>query len=237
VARVAKPAEFAAKRNAILDSARRLVLTKGYQRMSVQDILADLQISGGAFHHYFDSRGALLEALIDRIQHESGEPLLPIVHDPHLTAIQKLQGYLSTLDQLRIERRQDVLAALNVWYEDANAVVRQRVAEAILELRAPMLSLIVRQGVREGVFTVAFPEQAGQVVVALLQAMGDAEARMLLVAAAAADQESRINAIVAMHSAYMEAIERLLGAPPDSLERADAEVVSAWVTGIRECSA
>src|SRR5581483_6054834 len=106
MARTTKPEEFASKRNAILDTAQRLVLTKGYEQMSIQDILNDLQISGGAFHHYFDSRGALLDALIKRILEESTAPLLSIVHDPHLTALQKLRGFLSTLDRLRVAHQQ-----------------------------------------------------------------------------------------------------------------------------------
>jgi len=59
---------------------------------------------------------------------------------------------------------------------DANAVVRQRVDEAIREQRAPWLSEVVRQGV----FTAKFPDQAGQVLAAVLHAVGDAQARMLL---------------------------------------------------------
>ena len=47
------------KRNEILDSARRLVYSKGYEQMTIQDILGELQISKGAFYHYFDSKGAL----------------------------------------------------------------------------------------------------------------------------------------------------------------------------------
>src|SRR5215467_14077981 len=201
MARVARAEDIAAKRNAILAAAQRLVLTKGYQHMSVQDVLVDLQISGGAFHHYFDSRGALLEALIDRIQEDSGKPLLPIIHNRDLSAIAKLQGFLSTLDRLRVERQQDVLAALRVWYTDANAVVRQRVDDAIFRQRAPMLAEIVRQGVSEGVFTVTSPERAGEVVMALLQALGDTEARLLLTAA---KDLVRIEQLLATHAAYLE---------------------------------
>src|ERR1700716_2884861 len=109
MARITKPEEFASKRKAILAAAQRLVFAKGYAQMSVQDVLDDLQISGGAFHHYFDSRGALLDALIERIQRDSAEPLLPIIRDPHLTALQKLQGFLSALDRLRTERKQEVI--------------------------------------------------------------------------------------------------------------------------------
>jgi AcrR family transcriptional regulator len=202
--------------------------------MSIQDVLADLQISGGAFHHYFDSRGALLEALIQRIEEESSRPLLPIVHDPRLNAIQKLQTFLLALDHLRVERQREVIAALRVWYTDANAVVRQRVDEAIREQRAPWLSEIVRQGDKEGVFTTPFPDQAGRVLMALLQAMGDAHARMLLSVTAEKDRQSLVERIVATHAAFTEAIERVLGAPANSFQRADAEVVSPWITALEE---
>jgi len=234
VARTAKPEEFAAKRNAILESARRLILTKGYEEMSIQDVLADLQISGGAFHHYFDSRGALLEALIQRIEEESSAPLLPIVHDPRLNAIQKLQAFLLALDRLRVERQREVIVALRVLYTDANAVVRQRVDDAIREQRAPWLSEIVRQGVQEGVFTTPFPDQAGHVLMALLQAMGDAHARILLSITHEVNRLSLVEQIVATHAAFAEAIERVLGAPANSFQRADAEAVSPWITALEE---
>lgn len=228
--RVARAEDIAAKRGAILAAAQHLVLTKGYQHMSVQDILADLQISGGAFHHYFESRGALLEALVERIQDDSAKPLLPIIHDPRQGAIAKLQAFLSTLDRLRIERKQDVLATLRVWYTDANAVVRQRVDDAIFRQRAPMLAEIVRQGIDEGVFRVRSPERAGEVVMALLQAMGDTEARLLL--SAADEPGPRVEQFLATHAAYLEAIERVLDAAPDSLQRGDAEAVEPWLMAI-----
>lgn len=233
MARITKPEEFASKRNAILDAARRLVLTKGYEQMSIQDILNDLQISGGAFHHYFDSRSALLDALIKRIQDDSARPLLPIVRDPHLTAIQKLQGFLSALDRLRVAHQQEVIEALRVWYGDGNAIVRQRVGEAVVKHRAPLLAEIVRQGVREGVFTTRYPDHSGEVIMVLLQGMGDAHARMLLSLMGGGDLRSAVEAIVETHAAYLEAIERVLGVPPGSLVRADADTVMAWATALQ----
>jgi AcrR family transcriptional regulator len=230
MARITKPEEFASKRNAILAAAQRLVFTKGYEHMSVQDLLDDLQISGGAFHHYFDSRGALLDALIERIERESAKPLVPIIHDPHLTAIQKLQDFLSALDRVRMDHKQEVIEAARVWYTDGNAIVRQRVDEALLTQRAPLLAEIVRQGVHEGVFTTPFPDQAGEVIMALLRGMGDARARLVFLLAEECDQQRRVEAIVATHAAYMDAIERVLGASPNSLYRADTEAVMVWVS-------
>ncbi len=233
MARTIKPEEFAAKRREILDAAQRLVLTKGYEQMSIQDILDEIQISSGAFHHYFDSRKALLEAIIERIQQEAEKPLLPILHDPNLSAVEKLQGFFDTLDRLRIANKADLVKLLRVWYTDDNALVRLKVDEAVLQQRAPLLTEIVRQGVREGIFTTAYADYAGEVVMSLLQSMGNAHVRLLLLLEDERDDVSRVEEIVTTHAAYLDAIERVLGAPRHSFTRAEAAGAKVWVAAVR----
>ena len=65
--RVVKEEDYAARRNEILDVARKLVYTRGYEQMSIQNILDALKISKGAFYHYFDSKQSLLDGLIERM--------------------------------------------------------------------------------------------------------------------------------------------------------------------------
>lgn len=237
MARTVKPEEFAAKRREILNATQRLVLTRGYEQMSIQDILDEVQISSGAFHHYFGSRRALLEAFIEHIKQESGKPLLPIIHDPKLSAIEKLQGFFNTLDRLRIAHQADIVKLVRVWYTDDNAIIRQKVDEALLEQRAPLLTEIVHQGVREGSFTAAYPDQAGEVIMSLLQSMGNIHARLLLTLNQESDQEGNdercIEQIVATRAAYIDAIERILGTLPHSFHRTDAEAVNIWVAAMR----
>jgi AcrR family transcriptional regulator len=232
MARTVKPEAVAKKRREILDAVQRLVFTKGYEQMSIQDILDEVQISSGAFHHYFDSRRALLEAFIERIKHETEKPLLPIIHDPGLSAIEKLQGFFDTLDRLRSAHRADVVKLGRVWYTDSNAIVRQKVDEAVFQQRAPLLTEIVHQGVREGIFTTAYPDQAGEVIMSLLQGMGNTHARLLLSLEQERDEEHCIERIVTTHATYMDAIERILGAPPHSFCRTDAPSVKTWVVAL-----
>jgi AcrR family transcriptional regulator len=87
MARVVKEAEYAGKRNEIMDVAQNFVYTKGYERMTIQDILDELQISKGAFYHYFDSKPEILEALTKREQVGVEQMLLEIVHKPGLSAL------------------------------------------------------------------------------------------------------------------------------------------------------
>jgi AcrR family transcriptional regulator len=234
MARTVNQTEYTAKRNDILDAAQRLIYTKGYERMTLQDILAEVQISSGAFYHYFDSKPAVLEAFIDRIRQAVEQPLLPIVRDPELGALDKLQGFFDTLDHLRLARKADVVKLGRVWYTDDNAIVRQKVDEAVVKQRAPLLTEIVRQGTREGVFTTAYPEQAGEVILSLLQGMGTTHAKLLLSLEQEGDELQSIERIITTHAAYMEAIERVLGAPPRCLYRTDAAAVKVWVAAMRE---
>src|SRR5438876_8405567 len=122
MARIVKEQAYAVRHNAILNVAQRLVYTKGYELMTIQDILDDLQISKGAFYHYFDSKPALLEALIKRMEDEIEKLLLPIVHDPEVSALQKLQHFFDTINRFKTARKVFLLALLHVWYRDDNAI-------------------------------------------------------------------------------------------------------------------
>jgi AcrR family transcriptional regulator len=233
MARTVKLDEREAKRTEILDAAHRLVLTKGYERMTIQDILAELRMSSGAFYHYFASKPEVLDALVERIEQESAAPLVRIVRDPDLSAAEKLRGFFATLDQLRVERQAAVVELLQVWYADSNAIVRQKVEAATLAWRAPLIAEVARQGVREGVFTSACPDQAGEIVVGLAQALGAAHARLMLGFAGDPDERRFVAEALALHVAYVDAIERVLGAPERTLPRADAAAAKLWVRALR----
>src|ERR1700676_1335257 len=114
MARIVKEHENAARRNAILDATQRAVETKGYEQMAIADILSELHISSGAFYHYFDSKPALLEALVERIGDQVEQLVLPIVHDPKLGALDKLQRFFATLDRGKLAHKELVLAFLRV---------------------------------------------------------------------------------------------------------------------------
>ena len=232
MARTVNPEEHATKRNQILDTALRLVYTKGYERMTIQDILSDLGMSSGAFYHYFRTKPAVLESLIERMQQDVEAALVPIVNDPNLTALEKLQRFFATFDRLRIAQKSSVVELLRVWFTDDNAIVRQKVDAATIERRVPLLTVIIRQGIQEGVFTVSYPDQAGEIILSLVQGMGRTHAHLLLVFDQERDEARCIEGIVTTHAAYMDALERVLGAPTQSLDRTDAELVKVWLTAL-----
>src|SRR6266508_3388883 len=158
MARIVNETEYAARRNAILDVALRLIYTKGYEQMAIQDILVELSMSKGAFYHYFDSKAALLEALVERIGQEALELLNPIVQDPQLPALEKLQRFFDTAVQWKTARKALMIELTRVWYADHNAIVRQKMLAMLSKGAIPLLTEIFHQGIQEGVFNIRFPD-------------------------------------------------------------------------------
>jgi len=223
MARIVK--EHAVRRNEILDVAQRLVYTKGYEQMTIQDILDDLQISKGAFYHYFDSKQALLEAITERLQNEVERLLIPIAQDAHLSALAKLQRFFPTLSGWKTARRTFLLTLMRVLYADDNAIFRQKVRVLAIERITPLLTAIINQGIREGVLTTAYPEQVGEVIISLGWDLGDTLARLLLSSEPGRDDFPHAERIVAT---YADALERILGAPSGSLSIIDPQMLQEW---------
>jgi AcrR family transcriptional regulator len=225
--RVVKEENYLARRNEILDVALKLVYTKGYDRMTIQDILDELKISKGAFYHYFDSKSEVLEALVERMVNEQVEPmLLTVVQDPHLTALEKLQRYFDTAVRWKTSEKTLMIQLVKVWYSDQNALARQKMLNMMVEYVTPLFIEIINQGVREGTFTVLYPEYVSQVIINLVQPLGDAFARMLLSEEAMHDQT--LHRAEMMITAYNDSVERILGAPKGSIHLMDTESLKEW---------
>ncbi len=227
MARTLKQDEHTAKRNEILDAAMQLVYSKGYEKMTVQDILERLQISKGAFYHYFESKADVLEALVVRMVEEQMEPrLFATVRDPNATALEKLQRYFDTAVQWKTANKDFMVQLVRVWYSDENALARQKMYVQMVAHVKPLFIEIIRQGVQEGVFTTPYPEFASQANIDLVQGLGDTFARMVL------DEEAEpaetLKQAQALVNAYNDVVERILGAPKGSIHLMDTGALKDW---------
>ena len=225
MARTLNPAAHALRRDAFLDAAQRLMQTKGYEQMSVQDVLDALGASKGAFYHYFDSKEALLQAVVERMVDAAMPVIEPIVADPGLPAAEKLQAVFATAGEWKTERSDLLLAIMRSWYSDENDLVRLRVARAGATRITPLIARIVRQGTIERAFSPTSPDHAAAILIALLNGSGDAIGRLAL------DRQDGLVTFgeVERHmAAYEEAIERILGLPTGSFVLIDSASLHVW---------
>ncbi len=224
MARISK--EHAVRRNEILDVAQRLVYTKGYEVMTVQDILSELQIAKGTFYHYFASKQDLLEALITRMLNEVEQLVLPIVHDPTIPTLEKFHRFFVTIGTYKDTQKAFLLELIRIWNADENVLVRQKANVAGNARIVPLLAQIIDQGIREGVLATPYPDQAADVAWSLQLGLNEALLKWLLQQDQQQDSLQRIERTI---SAYTDALERVLGAPSSSLRSFDAETLKAWV--------
>ena len=216
------------RRNEILDVAERLISTKGYEQMAIQDIVDELQIAKGTVYHYFDSKLALLEGLVERIGDRVEQLVLPIIQDQSAGALDKLLRYFDAVEDMKRAQPRLMIEVTRIWYDDENAIVLRKLYRAGIQRFSPRLSQIIRQGIAEGVFTTAYPEQAARMIIALRNDLGTAVAEMLL---AEEDKVSVVSQMTQIANATFDALERVLGAEPGSLPRTSNEELAQWPEG------
>jgi AcrR family transcriptional regulator len=225
VARTVNAEVHSVRRDAFVDVAQRLMQAKGYEQMSVQDVLDELDASRGAFYHYFDSKGALLEAVLERMTDVVMTTLAPVLADPSLSAVEKLQRLFAGIASWKNQRKELVLAVLRVWVSDDNAIVREKFRKSVVLRMTPPLAAIIRQGSAEGTFSVRSPDDAARVLVSLLQAAQDVASELWLARQANAVTFEVVESTLA---AYPEALERMLGTPHGSFKIADDATLRLW---------
>jgi AcrR family transcriptional regulator len=221
--------QYAVRRDEILDAAQRFIYTKGFEKLTIRDILDELQISNGAFYHYFASKSLLLEAIIERGQDDLDRSFRLIVEDPDLPALEKFRRFFATLDRTRIELQPVIADLMRVWFADENAIVREKTDEVFVQRRAPLLNAIVRQGIQEGVFNTPFPDQAGQIILSITRGAANRVLNLVLAFEQNRQQLHYIDEIVATNAAAAEAIDRILGATAPCMDRPTTGEVKAWL--------
>jgi len=225
VARTLDVAIHTVRRDTFVEAAQRLIVTEGYERMSVQEVLDEVDASRGAFYHYFDSKGALLDAVVERMVDQATTRVEPIVTDSSLTATARLGGMFTGIADWKGERADLILGILDAWLADENAIVREKVRRHVLDRLSPLLTTILRDGRASGEFSVSAPDEAARVVISLVLGANET-ASQLYVGRRAGTVE--VDEVVRVLGAYAEALERIVGAKPGSLPIANEALIRRW---------
>jgi len=211
------------RRTEILNAAQQLFFTKGYTNTSVQDILTSVGIAKGTFYYHFKSKLDLLCALIDRMREQLLAETSPIVADERLNAAEKMAQFFAAVSDWKVERKDFLLDLLQVWNHDNNLVFRHKLEKASAASLEPLLASIIKQGIAEGIFVTDYPDEAAEILYIILQNLSETLVRLLL-------EDNGYDALFIERkmTAHQQAMERLLGASPNSLHVLDIESVKAW---------
>ncbi|NYH55830.1 AcrR family transcriptional regulator [Nocardiopsis arvandica] len=225
MARTVDEVAHARRREEFLDAAQRLIGTKGYEEMSVRDVLDEASASRGAFYHYFGSKQDLLWALIDRTGETLLEMLRSAVEESGTDALARLRGYFKALAEVKLSQRALRSPTLRTWQSDGNVLTRQKVRTDIIERHTPLLAAIVRDGVAQGLFTAPHPEHTGRLLITLIQDLNEELTRLFLAFEAGEAGADDVRHTV---EAYSSAVQSVLGLPEGSVVIVEPSALLAW---------
>jgi AcrR family transcriptional regulator len=218
--RVIKPA--AVRRAELVDCAQRLFLEKGYERTTINDVIAATALSKGAFYHHFRAKEDLLEAIAARFSEQAFGQAAGVRDDVSLNALQRLNLLLAATREWKGEHLPELRAMFTTLLRPDNAVLYHRIVGAVFEAMAPTLTEVIEAGQADGVFDVA---DAGVAAEALLW-IGEGRRRLVvqaLDAVEAGDIDGGTELLMKRLRAEELMIDRILGLAPGSIQLAGSD--------------
>ncbi|MCH7520176.1 MAG: TetR/AcrR family transcriptional regulator [Candidatus Marinimicrobia bacterium] len=216
LARVLK--EYDERKNEFLDAAQQLFYTRGYEQTSVNAILEKVGVAKGTFYHYFKSKEALLDSLIERMTGQIIALIEKVVEDAELNAITKLNQVFETSANWKAAHKDLILTLLQSIYNDNNILLRRKMFRRATSRASPLVAKVIRQGLAEGVFDTPYPDEVSEMIFMQSNNLGDKIAELML---GLEDRPDNREAIFRILEVYEDAVERFLGAPQGSIHLAD----------------
>ena len=134
------------RKQELLDIAYNLFLQKGYENTSVDEIILNAQIAKGTFYYYFKTKEQMLEEVIDRMVEEETKQAEAVLGMP-ISTLEKIPVVLGSF-QPKVEEN-TIVTALN---QPENLLLHDKISRKIQESAVPILSQLVEEGNKEGIF-------------------------------------------------------------------------------------
>jgi AcrR family transcriptional regulator len=219
----------AVRRAELLDQALALFLERGYENVSLNDLLVTTGTAKGAFYHYFPSKEALVTALAERSAAQAFEALHPVFAQPGKNALVRLNAGLRASYQVKMAMgAPEQIAAMKSLLKPQNQALFCRIITIWEDLFRPVLTEVIAQGVREGVFDTFDPEGVGDIIQGFAASM-QKNVVDVLTAPNAKSRRKAIDASVRRLKLYGIATDRILGLPDGSTLVLDRKQVEAMV--------
>ncbi|QPB23130.1 TetR/AcrR family transcriptional regulator (plasmid) [Rhizobium sp. CC1099] len=210
----------------LLDCAQRLFFAHGYNHTTINDIIREAGVSKGAFYHYFPSKEALLEAFAARLARESLEEIRPLLDDPTLDAVGRLNTLFAGSRRLKVELAPQLRTVFDVIFRPENIVLFHRIDQAVTRIVVPLLADVLREGTEEGLFDAPDPEAFAEMLLLFRLSLSSVMHEALI-----RSREGNIEQAVKMLDdrlrLYGTAIDRILKLPEGTIEVTETSFVRA----------
>ncbi len=135
------------RKKELIKIAYNLFITKGYENTSVDEIIAKAGIAKGTYYYHFESKEQMLEEVINMMIDEGVERAKQVVNS-NLKLEEKL---VYTILALRVTPEEQSMQ--DAIHTKENIILHKKINDKIIDVAVPLLSSIVRDAQKEGLFT------------------------------------------------------------------------------------
>lgn len=193
--------EAAIRKNEILDAAEHLFVTKGFDKTSTNDILAEVGIARGTLYYHFKSKEDILNAMIERIMKTLLERAGRIIAQKEIPVLQRLTEMMLALN-VDSDISHEILEQV---HKPQNALLHQKIQEQLLAGIIPLITDLLEEGIAQGICQTDYPEEAAEMLLLYSNTVFDD-----LMEYSEDERRRKIEA-------FIYHLERLLGMPQDSM--------------------
>ena len=156
------------RRAEIIDAARYLFLTQEYDKTSMQDVINHVNIAKGTIYHYFSSKEALLQAVIEDMVAQSIEQMKLVVEQSSGNALEKIQQLMAAGNMMTGNEK-----LLEHLHRHDNDIMHLRLLTAALAQQVPLYAKLIEQGCKEGLFITKTPFEVAEFILYAVQFLTD----------------------------------------------------------------
>ena len=140
------------RKSEILDMARTMFITIGYEDTSINNLIKKLGIAKGTFYHYFKSKEELLDQVINEVNTEIVKNISEIASSDRAPD----EKLFMAISALKVENHNKITDHM---HKPENALLHQKTLNSILKGVTPYFVKIIEEGNRSNVFDCKYPKE------------------------------------------------------------------------------
>ena len=154
------------KQTQILDALQTLLKTKHIQNISVSEIAQTAGIGKGSIYYYFPSKDSIVDALVDRNYEAPLKTAKKLAMQTDISPFTRMALIFQACRNSSSAFRTRKDSELSDAREDA--FIRQKYMRHLISEMKPVLTEIIRQGIREGQIHFEHPAALAEIVLIVL---------------------------------------------------------------------
>ncbi|SMC95530.1 transcriptional regulator, TetR family [Primorskyibacter flagellatus] len=200
----------------ILDAAQKLFFARGWDDVTIAEVLSAAEISKGGFYHHFSAKEDLLDGVVERFTTQALMAAQAARDATSGNALQRFNAFLAESNRWKAEQGRQMKFFIDVMLRPGNDVLFDRITTAANAAAMPVLLEMIGQGVDEGIFDIPDIALVGETIMGLSRGR-----RMVLKEAFYAAEQGDLDRATECLDRRMVAeaalIDRILGLPRGSV--------------------